>query len=251
MKLDYVPLLQVQRALQAMPRGMERFRQYLRVMLNDRGDDLQLPPLALMNPMGKDHVTAVLDALLALDADGAATRALAAAGEQLADVRGDFKASLVVVDDAGGGWTNRYAYEFELRFKLAPRNKRFWVIGPVWTSDVPREHTAREAMLTAAYRTAHVLQHGPALTLRDMMAQEGLVMVRAGCTEPSLDADDLAYTREVLLPHLGAGDMRTAIECLFGDQAARSLGFTPRGLSAWAGLALALHDARAAARSLT
>ena len=39
-------------------------------------------------------------------------------------------------------------------------------------------------------------------------------------------------------------DMRTSIECLSGDAAARTLGFTPRGLSPWAGLALALYDAR-------
>ena len=37
---------------------------------------------------------------------------------------------------------------------------------------------------------------------------------------------------------------------LFGDEAARTLGFTPRGLSPQAGLALALHDARARAFEL-
>ena len=41
-----------------------------------------------------------------------------------------------------------------------------------------------------------------------------------------------------------AEDMRTCVECLFGDAAGRTLGFTPRGLSPWAGLALALHDPR-------
>ncbi len=69
-------------------------------------------------------------------------------------------------------------------------------------------------------------------------------MALAGCSEPTLDAEDIAYTREVLIPYLDAEDMRTCIECLFGDAAARTLGFTPRGLSPWAGLALALHDAR-------
>jgi hypothetical protein len=48
----------------------------------------------------------------------------------------------------------------------------------------------------------------------------------------------------VLIPYLDAEDTRTCIECLFGDAAGRTLGFTPRGLSPWAGLALALHDAR-------
>jgi hypothetical protein len=58
------------------------------------------------------------------------------------------------------------------------------------------------------------------------------------------DAEDIAYTREVLIPYLDAEHMRTCIECLFGDAVARTLGFTPQGLSPWAGLALALHDAR-------
>jgi hypothetical protein len=72
---------------------------------------------------------------------------------------------------------------------------------------------------------------------------DGQVMKMAGCDIPTLDPDDLEYTREVVAPFLDADDMRTAIECLFGDGAARALGFTPRGLSPWAGLALALHDA--------
>lgn len=244
MKLDYVPLLPIQRELHGMERGRERFHQYLRAMLNPQGDDVQLPPLVLMNPMGKDHVTAMLDALLALDADGIAAQAVAEAADRLAGSPGDFKATLVVADDAQGGWTNRHACEFDLRFKAGPHRKRFWVTGVLWSSEAPTERSAREAVLTAAYRTAYIQRHGPARTLRDMLAQEGWAMALAGCTGPRLDADDLAYTREVLAPYLGAEDMRTAIECLFGDEAARSLGFTPRGLSAWAGLALALHDAR-------
>jgi hypothetical protein len=76
------------------------------------------------------------------------------------------------------------------------------------------------------------------------MAQEGWAMAMAGCTTPTLDDADLAYTREVIAPCLDAADMRTSIECLYGDAAGRTLGFTPRGLSDWAGLALALADAR-------
>jgi hypothetical protein len=76
-----------------------------------------------------------------------------------------------------------------------------------------------------------------------MLTQEGRVMRAAACTGPVLDEEDIAYTREVLAPFFDAQDMRTCIECLFGDAAGRTLGFTPRGLSPWAGLALALHDA--------
>ena len=44
MQLDYVPLLQIQRDLYGIPRGMERFRTYLRTMINDDGTDLELRP---------------------------------------------------------------------------------------------------------------------------------------------------------------------------------------------------------------
>ena len=77
-----------------------------------------------------------------------------------------------------------------------------------------------------------------------MLTQEEDVMEAAACSGPVLEEGDIASTREVLAPLLDADDMRTAIECLFGDAAGRTLGVTPRGLSPWAGLALALHDAR-------
>jgi hypothetical protein len=118
-------------------------------------------------------------------------------------------------------------------------------MGVLWSSEVPTERAVREAVLTAAYRVAYQHRHGPARTLRDMLAQEGQVLALAGCTGPVLDTEDIAYTRDLLAPFLSAEDMRTCIECLFGDAAGRTLGFTPRGLSSWAGLALALHDARA------
>ena len=37
MKLHYVPLLQIQRDLQGLPRNYARFRQYLRTLMNSEG----------------------------------------------------------------------------------------------------------------------------------------------------------------------------------------------------------------------
>jgi len=263
MFLDYVPLLQVMRDLHSIPRGeppdfngMKRFRHYLRVIFGDDRKVCKLPPLLAMNPMGKDHVTTLLDAYLAMDADGIGARAAAEAAARLADVPGVFKVGLVVCDDLMGVGTNRYQCEFAYRFGSdlrrfdnSPRKvfrwlKDIWLQGVLWSSEAASERAVREGVLTAAYRVAYQHRHGPARTLRDMLAQEGQVMALAGCSGPTLDAEDIANTREVLIPYLDADDMRTCIECLFGDEAGRTLGFTPRGLSPWAGLALALHDAR-------
>jgi len=242
MQLQYVPLLQTQRDLYAMPPNKKRFEHYIRTMTNADGSDVELVPLVAMNPMAKDHVAALLDTFLAFDADKMGANAAAEASEALKEEPGKFRASLVVVDDLKGGWTNRYAYEYDCRYPT-PDHHRFWVTGYLWSSEAATERTAREAILVAAYRTAYVQREGPARSLRQLLAQEGYAYSAAGCQSPALVAEDLAYTREVLAPMLNASDKRSVIECLFGDEAARSLGFTPRGLSHWAGLALALNDA--------
>ena len=233
----------------------KRFKHYLRTIFDYDRKICKLPPLLAMNPMGKDHVTALLDAYLAMDADAIGARVAAEAAAQLADVPGDFKIGLVTCDDLMGVGSNRYDLEFAFRIGGAhlsslgsPRErprwlKDWWLQGVLWSSEPPSERAVREAILTAVYRVAYMHQHGLARTLREMLTQEGQVMALAGCSGPTLDAEDIAYTREVLIPYLDADDKRTCIECLFGDAAARTLGFTPRGLSPWAGLALALHDA--------
>jgi hypothetical protein len=243
MKLEFVPLLKVQRELYGMPRGMERFRAYLAQMIDPETRDLKLP-LSGMNPMGKDHIPLLLDQYLALDADRLAARAVAEAESHLVNVQGEFKVALVLSDDAMGGWTNRYTSEFGRRFGTRAYHRRGWLEAGLWTSEPAASETVREQVLATVYRAAHIEQHGFAHTLRDMLRQEGFAMARACCADPVLDSDDLAYTREVIAPHLNAKDYPTIMACLFGDEAARSLGYAPMGLSERAGLALALEDGR-------
>jgi len=243
MKLTFVRLLQIQRDLYGLPRNMERFRAYLATMTDPATGDLKLP-LVAMNPMGKEHVPALLDEWIALGADDLAARAVAEAAIQLDRVGGEFQVGLVMADDAKGGWTNRYFSEFGHMFETKPLHRRGWLTGMLWTTETPSPEAAREAALTSVFRGAHVEQHGYARTLGEMMAQEGFAMANAGSLAPSLDADDLAYTRQVIAPYLGVTDQPTIMACLFGDEIASGLGYPPLGFSNRAGLALALADAR-------
>ncbi len=251
MKLEYVPLFQVQRELQGLPRDYERFRQYLQTIRAPEENSLKLPSLIAMNPMGKEHVTDLLDALLALDADGVAARATAEASARLEDTPGDCKITLVGADDLKSGWTNRYANEFTHRFQcggttgILPRwLEHFWITGLLWSSEPASERAVCEAILTAAYRTAYVQRHGPAARSANGWPRREPSWPWRGVPSLFSTPEEIAYTREVLMPFLEAEDMRTCIEYLFGDVAGSTLGFTPRGLSRWAGLAVALHDAR-------
>jgi hypothetical protein len=140
-RLDFVPLLETQRDLYRIPRGPERFRAYLRELIDPGTEDLRLP-LAAMNPMGADHVPAFLDALLAIDADLLAFQEVKAA--RFPDVEGDFRFGLCVADDVGGSWTNRWAGEYSCRFEADALADRGWVLGTLWTSDSPTGHAVRE-----------------------------------------------------------------------------------------------------------
>ena len=244
MELSYLPLLKVQRDIYRMPRGMERFHEYLRTMRSAETGDLDVP-LVAMNPMGKDHVPGLIDQFLSLNADEAAARAVAQARSKLLSVPGKFQATLVVSDDALGGWTNRTASEFAHCFENGPILKRGWICGILWTSEPASLESARENALKAVYRTAYILQHGQPATLAERMRQEGWAACMAGCVKPYLDPEDLAYAREVLARYREARDRATQIACLFGDAAAASLGYEAVGLSERAGFAVALADARA------
>ena len=254
MGLTFVPLLRVQRELYALPRGMERFREYIKTMVDAETGDLALP-LVAMNPMGKDHVPALIDEYLALGAEQIAEEAVSQAGAKApahqtdvwrpaASAVADYRVALVVSDDLKGGWTNRWASEYSHRIEGAAITKRGWLVGILWTSEPASAQNVRDAVLTSIYRAEYLQTHAAPTTLGEMLDQEGYAMARAGCPTPQLDDDDLAYTRSVIKPHLGASDRATVIACMFGDRAAAALGYPPQGMSERAGLALALSNAR-------
>ncbi len=243
MNLTYVPLLRLQRDLYAIPRGTTRFEEYLATMIDGPTGELKLP-LSAMNPMGKDHVPALLDGWMALDTDGSAARAVAHAALHLGDMPGDFQVGLVIADDAKGTWTNRHFTDFGHRFESEPYHRRGWLTGLLWTTELPSLDVAREAVLMAVYRGAYIEQHGYAATLRGMMAQEGYAMTNAVCASPALSFDDLDYTRDAIAEYLEATDQATIMACLYGDRVASTLGYPPRGFSDHAGFAVALATAR-------
>lgn len=226
-----------------MPRGVERFREYIKTMTDPETGDLVLP-LVAMNPMGKDHVPALIDEYLGLGAERIASEAVAGAAANLSR---DFKVCLVVSDDLKGGWTNRWASEYGHRIEGAAITRRGWLTAILWTSEPASADRVREEVLTQIYRAEYLQTHPAPATLGEMLAQEGYATSRAGCTTPALDPEDLAYTRGVIAPHVQATDRATVMACLFGDTAANALGYSPQGLSDRAGFALALDDARTGA----
>ncbi|HVJ80298.1 MAG TPA: hypothetical protein VNC50_04435 [Planctomycetia bacterium] len=250
MHLTFVPLLAEIREFYRLPRDARRFKKYLYLTLDMEKERVRLPLLG-MNPMAKEHVLELVENLIAIDAEKITEAAMHEAAAKVEDVPGSFRVALVVIDDLKGGWTNRASDEYRQRSSPPPppgQQYLDWITPLLWASEPADGAGVRLETLTAIYRIAHVHRHGHARTLGELLAQEGAAMAAAGCETPALDDEELEYTRGVIAPFLESTDMRTCVECLFGDPAARTLGFTPRGLSPRAGLALALAEARAVAR---
>lgn len=235
MAVESVALLELMRRLYRMPLGQPRFQEYLRVLRTDDRSYVRYPPLVSMNPMAKEHALRCVEAYLALDAEGIA-RATIEKSRAFAPSARAYRLGLVVVDDVLGGWTNRAAVEHDACFAFDVSFAAGWISVALWASDPPLAANVRDAVVLAIARTAYVERHGMPTTLRAKIAQERAVRRVAGIDLPDLDAETAERVRRVVVPLLETTDMRTAIECIAGDDAAASLGFTPKGIprhAAW------------------
>jgi hypothetical protein len=112
-------------------------------------------------------------------------------------------------------------------------------VGVLWSADAAKSTTVREELLTTVYRGAYIQQHGYAETLDEMLDQEAYALGMAGIQQ-WMGGEELAYSAEILSPHLPSDALAIQLVCFYGDTAAHNLGHTLQGLSDRAGFAVAL-----------
>jgi uncharacterized protein YjaZ len=251
MKFELVLILEKLRDLYLIPRGPNRFQAYIDLATGGAtaSKDIPYPPLITVNPMAKEHALEFVESLILLESEKVAQTVLEEANVRLESVEypNAIKVGLSVLDDLKGGWTNR-TFNDAARFKVGESlEKTGWLCVPVWTSEIPNLSELRAVVLEAACRAAFALEHGDPKSLREMMAQEGLVATFAnrslGFGNFEFDREELEYSRAVIAPHLDSTHQPTVIACLYGDEAAKELGYPPLGLSKNAGFQIALANA--------
>lgn len=237
--LKHKRLLQLQRDLYDLPRGPERFQAYISALKDSKTGDMSLP-LGNMNPMGKGHIPALLEAYLALNADEIAQTIINRLKTENFFGEDEFQTALVIADDAHGQWTNRISTDFGNRYNCRPMFRRGWLVALLWTSKPASQENVEKTVLETVYRGVYIQQHGTPSNLEQLIHQEGFAQAMSGA-QNLFDADELEYTRELFEPLMQAEDEPTLIAALFGDPAANELGHRPLGLSQNAGLELGLH----------
>jgi hypothetical protein len=242
MDVTYIPVLAVLRELYTQPRDFERFRKYLEAMLG--GTDDVVLPITGANPMAKEHALRAVERLLDLGAEEIAAEAAKEASGRLRGMPGSLKTALVLMDDAMGGWTNRYITEATDRFGGPPPAHRRFATAMVWTTEAPGPDDLRREMLGAIYCVAHKDRYGQPVTLRDMLLQEGRTGAFSGM-RPALDGNGLARARAAVTEYAetaGRDDYPVAFACMYGDEGALAAGYPVLGLPLRAGFHVALAD---------
>ena len=235
MQVTLRPVLRELRALYDIEGVWPRFQAYVKLLSGGP----ELLPIGQFSPMGQRQ-PGYLDALLELGAENLGHEAARGAAAQLDAVNAHLRLMLVVVDEPRNGWTQRDLTDASWRF--AAEEGDGWVTVQLWTDVPPTADYVRRETWASLYRAAHRRVFGLPGTLTEMLAQEGRAAAFAG-EEPQLDAEELAYTREVIAPHLNSDHFPTCFAALYGDAAARRVGYPPHGLSERAGFALGLADA--------
>jgi hypothetical protein len=235
------PLLETQIALHLVPIGPERFDAYIAATVGgaSKTADLKHPQLVSMNPMGKAHVNEMLETYRDLGAEAVVQGVLNDLNARLPIDR-TVLVGIVAVDDLKGGWTNSYLNDFGFRFKpLLDDGERITLVVPLWTTRTPSLTELRTLTQEFAYRALYKLRHGDPATLRKMMRQEGFAARFAGRVL-TLETADLEYSRAVMHEYLDSLHVPTQFACLYGDEAAISVGYPPLGFSVRAGFEIGL-----------
>lgn len=210
-------------ALYQMPRTFERFQSYLNLVQVDTGAEAL--PLSKLNPMAKEHALAYVEQLLELDAEEVVAAAARDAASRL-DGDDALNVLLVVMDDAKGGWTNRFFAEFSHRYESKYEVAHGWATVVVWTTEAPTAELLRARAFESVYRTIDERRNGPVRTLGEILDREIRTQRFAGAHSPY---EDPAY-RAKLEPYLESHAAPVVMTALYGDAAAATLGYPPLGI---------------------
>lgn len=222
--VELVPFLDDLRELYVRPRGFERFHAYLEKMQTATGE-MNLP-ISNVNPMAKPHALQRVEQLQALGGEAIAFDAARAAAARL-DGHDSLRLILIVVDDALGGWTNRWFTQFAHRYERRHEVQRGWITVPCWTSEDPSAGAIERETVATLYRTVDERRNGPVRTLRDILARE----IRAQRFAGNVSEYERPSYAQTVEPYLDSRDAPVVMPALYGDAVAESLGYSPLGVA--------------------
>jgi hypothetical protein len=216
-QFELLPTIDMMVDLYEKPRDATRFQAYLKLLQGDTKGDLAMP-ISGFNPMAKPHLLEKLTELKAIQAEIIVQKTLFDLNRTLkpAPKSPVFKVALNVLDDAKGGWTNRFTSDYDSKFKINALVKRQFCTPIFWSSEPYNAHLVRERTLECAFRAVYWLNHSKPSSLKEHVEQEKFA-AQKNCIVFAKSADFYAKYCE-------SDSYHVIFNFLYGDEASESLG---------------------------
>lgn len=238
MKFECLAVLETMEAIYQQPPTPTRFRAYLQALQGETKGDMRLP-IGGFNPMGKPIVIAKLQELKDLDVEEIIAEVAAGLSVNYSS-KTIIKVAFNLADDFEGGWTNRYATDFDSKFRLNALVERNFCTPFFWTSEVYTQELVRQRTLAQCYRTLFWKQRqNRLLTLEDHLQQEIFVHQQLKTQLGQTDKTAYKLLHEYYLENAQNEDYAVIFNFFYGDQASANLAYPTFGVDDLDGFTLA------------
>ena len=230
MTFELLPTIDIMIDLYQMPRTMERFQEYLKILQGDQKGELAMP-ISGFNPMAKEHILQKLTELKNIKAEQIMNDTLTELNKKCADHSSKivFKVALNLSDDLKGGWTNRYTSDYDGKFKISALIKRQFCAPVFWTSEQYTEDLVKNRTLSYCYRTVYWRANGKPGTLKEHIEMERFA--DQGIIDKRINQQiDFRLLETFYNKNKDSKDYQIIFNFLYGDKASTTLGFPTYGI---------------------
>ncbi|GAA4274915.1 hypothetical protein U6A24_12375 [Aquimarina gracilis] len=230
MKFELIPILDFIEDLYNKPRSQNRFKEYLFKLQGNSKDGLDLPIMGF-NPMGKEHALQKIEELKYLEAEDIIRKTLNELNSKLNNQNSKtIKVVLNLADNLGGAWTNRYATDFDSKFKINALVARNFCTPYFWTSESYHKALVKKRTLEYAYRTVYWLENVGPSTLEDHVKQEIFVHKQIGNTSIQGKKKMFDTIQKFYEAYRYEDEYSVLFNFFYGDAASSSLGYPTYGI---------------------
>ncbi len=230
MRFELIPIIDKMVELYEQPRTFERFEEYLNTLQGGIKGHLALP-ISGFNPMAKAHLLDKLAELKKLEAELVIERALKDLNNSHLQTHSDknFKVLINLSDDLQGGWTNRFASDYDSRFRINGLFSRHFCTPIFWSSESYTQQLIVERTLEYVFRTIYWLTKPRPMTLKEHLAQEVFVAshLKSKNNYKQGEFGDLEAFYE---SHQDTENYHVIFNFFYGDSASESLAFPTYGV---------------------
>ncbi len=231
MKFELLPIIDKMIDLYEKPRSFERFQEYISI-LQGTSKDLVIP-ITGFNPMAKEHLLDKLAELKDIKAESLMQDVINDINKEHRNERDlkVIKVTLNLADDVKGGWTNRYATDYDSKFKINAIVNRNFCTPFFWASDLFSEELIRIRTLEYILRTIYWQTTTNPKTLKEHIDQEIFVAERSNNLPKIVNPAEFEILDNFYSKHRDSDDYSLVFNFLYGDNASKSLAFPVYGVS--------------------